>query len=1240
MELEDFIQEYPTIDSVDDFQSMLYAKREFREKEGEQTEPDPRSIGEIFYRNQLLFIRIMSVYDVCLNISQAGTGKTCQAGGLAEYLKNNDDNIKQCYIITGNSLKSEFIRQMANYCTDGVYLTPSVKNAKDGAGASRAIQSAMKPFLTFLTYGEYTKMIEDSPEYGRNVEYVNGKWVVDHQQAIKANANIARDFSGCLFVFDELHFQRIEGSTHGYKSNKKTTNIPTETRRMRTYMAIWRVMHLMNRGKKLFFTATPVTNSGIEILYLLNIIYPLNQQLHSPLMEKILAVSGVDGIEWIESPDWVTPRDHNEMLLEYVEHFHKHLNGKIMFTAENQMSAEVSYVPVPQNLPPASPLIRRIDDWNMYARHIRASSGGQYNPLERIRPVPMVGIQRDTYLSVLRTYDDTNEDDPEADDEDDDEGPKQEVAYAALRAICSGVFPDGTYTGKDASEWLIYDGEIAYINPHKIYTRDGHTGNLKYWFANHLYQLSASVDYIVTGAVNYPGKRFVAVTLVKGMGADYVAMALESAHIYRNGRVDTNAVGFVRYLGTPYLDNEEQFIIKPALRYAIITNKVPTTVRDVIYELYRHPMNWNGDYIKVIIVSEVGQTGLSFPETMYVDFLDIPWSPGTEYQTRQRVIRVGAHNIHQSKFPKYRPVVEVNMLIPQLQNDNGSPILDDNGREISTVSMRIYLRMVARGKRNALIMRALKINAADCCLQRKRNALPPNMNNTPEADYMDANYSCYSCKDLPLDTSTYDVYYIDSMIDKIKSVVMIIFRLRSVITAPQIATMINKFNADGESIVKEIVKYGPIKHKYITATLWTMIHQSAVFVDQFGYSCYLRENNGNFFLTRTEPRSDPYANATTVYYNSNIIATYQRNFDDVVESKTASHSSVVIRRIHEAKPNDLASVFAYQTNKADPSEIIQIVETLTALYKSKIFEYIIIYTKDNSWVNIPNDIPGLTVKKYYNVNLFVANDPAENIAKVNNYISENRKGKIPLTLQPEKVSGQNILLHNLYYYLPRKTLSGSASQFKSAKYRIRVLKSLEDKWRDPTEAENWAYVILFASKARNDELKYINDFPRYYGIYENGEFKIRDLEHQAALSISDVRYGKTGKVCIYYNILELLYYTWQLGIALPEPHTSSDSMLSKRELIKNKADVSSLFNDVWTVSAGSTNSIPDEFVEYCYGYLHQKYVSNKSSYGKPALCIMILAEMIKTDRIYSTGGDTVDLYFKLLDDRNQKIYRQ
>lgn len=1243
MELEDFIEEYPPLESVDDFQSMLYAKREFREKEGEKTEPDPKSIGETFYRNQLLFIRIMTAYDVCLNISQAGTGKTCQAGGLAEYLKNNDPTIKKCYIITGNSLKSEFVRQMVHYCTGGVYLNDSIKNAKNEQSAYRAILNSMKPFFSFLTYGEFTKMMEETEEYKRPVAWVGNKWVVDYQKAQEVNSVISRDFSGCMFVFDEIHFQRIEGNIHGFKT-VKGTNMRTPSDRMLKYISIWRLFHLMNRGKKLLFTATPVTNTGIEMLYLLNLLYPLDRQLKSDLMASIVHLSCVPGVNWIESPDWITPRDPQEMLNEYIQHFHENLNGRIMYTSENQLSAAVSYKPVPQpTISWTDPLSDRIGEWVKYANRIREQFGGKFNELERIRPVPMVGIQRDTYLQELtRNPENVDEDNMYEDEDDEEDETRSEVAYSSLRNICLGVFPDGGYTMKDAENWMVFDEKgIATIDRTKIYERNGIRGDLGYWFANHLYQLSAVANYTVTGLTRYPGKRFIPVTLVKGVGADYIGLAIESAIIIGpDGRPDPSKK-FKRWLGEQtFKDENDNLTIEPDLRYAIVSSRVLKITRQNIYELYNHPQNWNGDYIKGIIVSEVGQTGISLLETMYADFANIPWSPGTMYQTEKRVIRVNAHNIHQRRNPKERPTVEVNILIPQLQNDDGSIVKDSNGNDIPTVSLKIYLRMVDRGRRNSLILRALKVNAADCCLQRKRNSLPQSMDGTPEADYMSANYNCYQCTDYPIDTSTYDVYYINSMIDKIKEIITLIFQTRSITNSQEIASMIHTENMRGNKMVKDITKYGPIKNKYISATLWTMIHQKVVFTDQFGHSCYVREDDGNFFLTRTEPRFDPYSDSSTVYYNSNIPATLYRNFDDVMSERITIYATSIIQRIEKASPDNLPQVFEHETSKADPIEIMDIVETLTAKHSKSIYNYILEYTSTNSWSKIPNDIPGLLVKKYYNVNLFGWNDPVYSIEKVSGYMASGQTSKISNTLYPEKKDGPPILLHNFYYYLPRKTMSGSSSELRNARFRIRVFKFKEGKWRDPTEAENWAYRRYFIDKSQKEESDFRVKFPRYYGQYLHpGEFKIRDVEHESSLSAIDPRFGRTGKVCKSYNALELLYYTWQLGIKLPDPHYSSASIESKRRDIiamintTKATKPNSLFDDVWVIESGKSNSVPDDFVEYAYGYLYQQYRAKKLRYDKESLCLMILENMVKTDRVFSPAGDPAALYFNLLDSR-------
>lgn len=1274
MELEDFIAEYPPPD-IPDFQGMLSSKLEFLELAGDKNEPIPSSISEFYLRHQKMFMREMSHYDEQWKMDEAGTGKTCALGALAMHAKKHLPHIKKCIIVCGEDQLEQFKMQLVMKCTQGEYITKSVLESQTDEGKSMSISKALSDFFEFYTYGGYRKMVEDNYPTGMRYDVPSKSWISDEAVRQDSNTRIIQDLSGTIHLFDEFHFRRIEDTKHRFTTIKETgERVPS--RRIREYMAIWRVKHLIVRSKWLVFTATPVTNIATEMNYHLNIFYPLDRQLYTPLMEEIAAASGLQVTGWQEPPDWITRRDYDVMLTEYVDHLAKNMRAKISFVAATQHMATPSYVPILQpTINQQSDLAREIqmeiENGRNYALQVRQRFGGQYNELERVRFVPMTGIQKAVYIKFLQesVIEELSDIDPEE--------PVNNPAYYNERSICGGVFPDGSYGTQGTSEWIIEDSDHNFsVNPAKtaydptteridpvtgmLIPGSGVSGDLSYWFSRHLYQLSAKAYKICRGAMYLPGKRYVASTFVKAIGAVYIGLALENFP-YRDLNTGQEMPymrnkKFTRYRGDPatfqsrpgIADTDKLRIgIGESYRYAIINASTSKKEKKDIYALFNHPENVDGQYLKVIIISKVGQTGISLQEDIYVDFFDVPWNPGTEYQTKNRAIRTFAHVIHQRRLEQERLFkgsgrrnwrealqkpkveVEVNMMVCQLVNDDDGTEMIINGREVSTADLRIYLRMSDRGRRNAVSVRAMKIVAIDCRLQKRRNTLDPSFSGTPEADYGPAEYPClgwnggnyyyYDCKNCPtnIDTSTYDVYYIDSVITRVKKIIIELFHRKNVLT------------------IDDVLTYYPDigKRKYVIATLNDMIKNGETIIDSFGFVCYVRESMGNFFVTRREERSDPFSDITTIYFNTNIVGVNYREFKDVVFEKAFGDAYKYLDELEKSQTPYLALQDILQ--KTTILEKIGITEMVIQKYSNDFLSYI------NNGLNpseTPNNLPGSIFKAFFARNLFAWNEPRAYIDEVTRLIETGHTTLVNSFREQEirllrTLSETPVFIHNLYSLVTTASKAGQNKRLSEALYPIRIFLPSEGHWRYPSQYELPAYRWLMKEKFNKQATYYENRFPRYYAIYKtSGIYDIINREHESDYAPNSKRSEATGKAWSSFKELELLFYCWQLGVYISETYADSKTPEEKRVLVANWKGEKLFTYKSWTIKAGFPNSVPDKFINYCYKHLAKRKIVGDNSANKLFLAIKILEKFIVTDRIYSPSLDV----YQLLEMMHQK----
>lgn len=1249
MELEDLIADYPLVEDVPDFQAMMQEKQEFFELAAKEHEapPDP------YFNHQLLFQRMMSVYDICLNISEAGTGKTCSFAVLAEYCKNHLPHIKRAIVVCGKKQLQDFRKQLVMKCTNGVYITEGVRKARNQTGKSKAMTHALKDFYTFYTYEELDRECQEKYPMGK--PYWDGEhWIIDQELIDDSNRKIREDFSGTLVLFDEIHFKRIEQKKHRFVTENNERVI---SRRLREWLTIWRIAHLPYRNKVLFFTATPVTNTGSEMIYLLNLIYPADKQLWSSLMEDIIEYAGLN-VEWQDSPDWETRRDKQEMIDDYVGHFANNLSGKVLFVATTQQMAKISYIPIEQPTIPADSWIGKNLEW--YREFSREKhSGTNYSPMERIRPLPMMGIQRDRYLA----FSDPN---VEVDDE-----PEGDPLFQSTRSICIGVFPDGSFGnagmfGKNSKNevettpWVVIEREEVRIsdkqtrvieryrpNPEKIH--DGY--DLAYWYSNHLNLFSCKMYYIVTGAMYLPYKRYVVSTYLSGSGAYLLGIALECAVYFDLKTKKINpSKKFTRYFGIEPTfepsglaeedspdESDRNILLSEGYRYAIISGETSESDVANIFSLYNHPHNADGRYLKVIIISKVGQTGINLLDTVYVDFLDIPWSPGTQYQAERRVVRIEAHKILE-RILRRRTEVEVGILIPLLVNDDGSPVML-NGRERNTVDLSIYLRTSDRSERNSVPYRALKIVAADNRIQRKRNVFNPSLSYTPEADYMDTNYPClgwdgqqYSyvnCSDRTrIDTSTYDVFYQDVIVEKNMVWIKQFYNRYLFATIDEIYYVLRR--------EPDYVANNVVNRKYILITLKHIVKNDTRLIDPFGYQCFLRESHGIFHLTRTDSRSDIMSDETTIYYNSNIVAVRYREFKEIVSDIYYGKSFNLFTEI--ISNDNPVENYIRMTQNIGINELIGLVELVTRKYRDDLINIIEYNLNPVGKTPITGTLANLMYDKYLNQNIFVIHEPTQHIRAIAESISRKKPNTSVLFGLYDRNSQPNfnetVIVHSFYSLVQNITTAGSSTKFKEADFRIRILRLSEGVWRDPNKAESYAYRKFLSDRYVDAETALENRFPRHYAKYiRHNCFLIVHKEYESFdAAINGVKQF-LGKDIYSYNAAELLYFMWQLGINIPDRTMYVATENEKRRFLASSGEPNP-FGGKWVWVKGQTNSLPSDFVDFCYDFFYMnKVVAPTARRYKNSLCLRIVEKYIETGRVLEAGGlNVIDYYRNRLTD--------
>ena len=176
-------------------------------------------------------------------------------------------------------------------------------------------------------------------------------------------------------------------------------------------------------------------------------------------------------------------------------------------------------------------------------------------------------------------------------------------------------------------------------------------------------------------------------------------------------------------------------------------------------ELFNDPDNKYGEHIRVIIGSTVISESISLKCVRQFHNLTTFWNNTELDQAIGRTIRYGSHDALEDD-EKYVKIFRHCAIYP----DNPDKSID----------YYMYQKSFRKDKQIKYIEYLLKIGALDCGLTRERNTRSEKFDMKRECEYMPCDYKCVADEreKLPLDTSTYELYYgeksVQEKIDQLK----------------------------------------------------------------------------------------------------------------------------------------------------------------------------------------------------------------------------------------------------------------------------------------------------------------------------------------------------------------------------------------------------------------------------------------------------------------------------------------
>lgn len=838
--LEDFISDYPDQDDPN-IQMKLTAKRELNELAPNLNE---RLAGRgEFYKHQKLYHRIFKNYRKSLILDRTGTGKTCEVVSIAEYFKNIESTGKSpldefphikkiLFLVKGPNIKTELRNQLVYKCTpEGTYDTFNVVSAKTNKDKEGLITREIKEWYEIESFEAFANGLFKKGDTTIKKEYSGTMIFIDEGQELNSN-NKGNDIPEQLA--NEIKY--FESEKAKLKDGEKFDKKPN------VYNQIWRLTHLVERSYIYIATATPMINSPEELLYRLNILNPIDRQIRHGQF------------------DW------NKIKKAELEPYVRGL---------------ISYV-------------RELDNGIEIKEHGQTSKVyfGDLKSGVVIYNTVMSEFQAESYNRARQTTNHTKTG-----------GETGDSFYLKELSASNFVFPDGSAGGVFEHTISKTEGKTTRVKNEEGISKYVDQKKLDEYepsaeFARYL----SNIDNIQRSSSKYAdivrrysrlhngnkniGKAFLYGKMKSGSGLYALGLCL-GAHGFERFKNNFSAFIFDPVKGYRVIKSDLEAIP----RYAIITGDTPPSRRNAIMELYNSYENRHGDYIQILLGSEVTQAGINLSDVLNFEFVSSGWHLSGLYQALSRILRATSHenllremktvtiNIYRhaaSTEEQYNNFMEKeynfdDILGPgELSTDVFTYIISEDKdiriKRVEHILVDLSVNYIINYDRNR---RSTDKDYTQICFYDKCDPKPETKYDIKLLD--SENYWDNLDK---TDTSTYDLYYTDEITKYFLDVFKKLFQINNV------------YKFDDLFQLKEFRK---IPKRYGVISINKIIDNNIIFYNFLGMPSYLRMIQNVLFLT-TEYDKTIY---TDIYYNNNIILRNNYDLSDYLKNSDVFTSSKI-----------------------------------------------------------------------------------------------------------------------------------------------------------------------------------------------------------------------------------------------------------------------------------------------------------------------------------------------------------
>lgn len=534
--------------------------------------------------------------------------------------------------------------------------------------------------------------------------------------------------------------------------------------------------------------------------------------------------------------------------------------------------------------------------------------------------------------------------------------------------------------------------------------------------------------------------------------------------------------------------------IPKAKRYAIITSK--TQHPELILELMNSPINMHGEYIKVLLVSEVAKTGINVSNILHGHLMDPAWNQSTAYQALSRFIRSTSH-VDLIKYIANRDGLNPNDV--KIDISIYQHCLDFENHMTPTIDKTMYDLCITKDKKIRKIFRILKQCAFDCQIHRRRNIRPTDEDYSPICDYDLCNYPCIDPEPTNIDYTSYNTIYSGEEVIRIEEEIGRVFKSTSFIKYYDlISHLMTIYNHD--ELEMRMLADRAIRH---------IVEERKILRDRYNFVCYLREDKDDLFIQREYPTGNN--DSSLSIYSTRLIGVRSRTIDKILKEERSVITTEIIAALegmaNESIPflNRLENVFIY-CNELNSDLQVSVLEY-----------YLTKYGIDDD----RSDVTLLVVKTYI-FNIFWFEEPVAELEEQRLSTDKRKLQQASIANKPlgKKKTiqtgfqqyGDLVYVHNLN---PTVGVLYSETSRSKTKERLRVMTAYEKVFRDPDPFELKIYSEEIGIQRAKRNEKY--DKYQIYGSYSYKTNAFRLVMNYKNSSVEDRRSRYRGTICSSYG---------------------------------------------------------------------------------------------------------------------------